>query len=73
MKINYDLLWVIYFSAAGLATYYIFETDILFIVLAVIALELAYFLLFRTKWNFIKRYLFNLFYVVGYVVPLVFS
>lgn len=73
MKLNYDLLWVIYFIAAGLATYYIFETDILYIVFAIIAVELAYFLVFRTKWNFIKRYLFNLFYVMGYVVPLVFS
>jgi positive regulator of sigma E activity len=73
MKLNYDLLWVIYFIAAGLATYYIFETDILYIVFAIIAVELSYFLVFRTKWNFIKRYLFNLFYVMGYVVPLVFS
>ena len=73
MKLNYDLLWVIYFIAAGLATYYIFETDILYIFFAIIAVELAYFLVFRTKWNFIKRYLFNLFYVMGYVVPLVFS
>ena len=73
MKLNYDLLWVMYFIAAGLATYYIFKTDILYIALAIIAVELAYFLVFRTKWNFIKRYLLNLFYVMGYVIPLVFS
>ena len=70
---NYDLLWILYFLIAGLLTYYVFETDILFIVLAVIALELAYYLIYRTKWNFIRRYLFNLFYVVGYVTPLVFA
>ena len=73
MKLNYDLLWVMYFIAAGVATYYIFKTDILYIVFAIIAVELAYFLVFRTKWNFVKRYLLNLFYVTGYVIPLVFS
>lgn len=62
-----------YFIAAGVATYYIFKTDILYIVFAIIAVELAYFLVFRTKWNFVKRYLLNLFYVTGYVIPLVFS
>lgn len=73
MKLNYDLLWVLYFISAGLATYYVFEADILYIVFAIIAVELSYFLIFRTKWNFIKRYLLNLFYVSGYVIPLVFS
>lgn len=73
MKLNYDLLWILYFIAAGLATYYVFEADILYIAFAIIAVELSYFLIFRTKWNFIKRYLFNLFYVMGYVIPLVLS
>ena len=70
---NYDILWIAYFLGAGLATYYIFNTDIEYIVFAAISAELAYFLVFRTTWNFIKRYLFNLFYVFGYVVPLVLS
>ena len=70
---NYDLLWILYFLIAGLLTYFVFKTDIIFIVLAVVALELAYYLIYRTKWNFVRRYLFNLFYVVGYVTPLVFS
>jgi hypothetical protein len=70
---NYDFLWIAYFIGTGLLTYYIFKTDILFIALAVVALELAYYLIHKTKWNFIRRYLFNLFYVVGYVTPLVFA
>ena len=68
---NYELLWAVYFSIAGFMTYYVFQTDILYILFAIIAFEMTYFILFRTKWNFIKRYLFNLFYVAGYVIPLV--
>ena len=70
---NYDLLWVAYFIGAGLATYYIFEVDVIYILFAAICIEISYFLVYREKWNFIKRYLFNLFYVAGYLVPLVFS
>lgn len=70
---NYELLWILYYIGAGLATYYIFDTDIKYIVFAGIAVELSYFIVFRTTWNFVKRYLFNLFYVLAYVVPLVLS
>ena len=68
---NYDLLWVAYFVGAGLATYFIFDVDVKYIVFAAIAVELTYFIVFREKWNFIKRYLFNMFYVTGYAIPLV--
>lgn len=70
---NYDLLWILYYIGAGLATYFIFDTDVEYIVFAAIAVELSYYIVFNTSWNFIKRYLFNLFYVMGYVVPLVIS
>jgi len=70
---NYDVLWLSYYIGAGLATYYIFETDVKYIVFAAIAAELAYFIAFRTTWNFVKRYLFNLVYVMSYVIPLVLS
>ena len=43
------------------------------IIFAIIALELTYFIVFRTKWNFMKRYLFNIFYVFGYLTPLLLS
>ena len=69
----FDLLQGLYFLGAGLATYYIFETDLIYILFAIVALEITYFVLFRTRWNFIKRYVFNMFYVFGYVTPLVFS
>ena len=62
-----------YFIGAGLATYYIFEVDVIYILFATICIEISYFLVYREKWNFIKRYLFNLLYVTGYLVPLVFS
>ena len=32
---NYDLLWILYFLGAGLATYYVFKTDIIYIVLKI--------------------------------------
>ena len=69
----YDLLWISYYIGAGLATYYIFKTDVKYIIFAAIAVELAYFVAFRTTWNFIKRYLFNLVYVLSYVTPLILS
>ena len=70
---NYDLLWALYFIGAGLATYFIFKTEVKYIVFAAIAVELSYFLVYRTIWNFIRRYLFNLFYVLSYAAALVFS
>jgi len=72
-KMNYDLLWISYYIGAGLATYYIFKTDVKYIVFAAISAELAYFIAFRTTWNFIKRYLFNLVYLLSYVTPLILS
>ena len=69
----FDLLQAIYFLGAGIATYYIFKTDLLYILFAIIALEITYFIFFRSRWNFIKRYVFNMFYVFGYLTPLVFS
>ena len=68
-----DLLQTIYFIGAGLGTYYLFKTDIVYIIFAIIALELTYFIVFRSKWNFMKRYLFNIFYVFGYLTPLLLS
>lgn len=70
---NYDLLWIAYFIGAGLATFYIFKTNVEYIVFAAIAIELSYFLVYRTTWNFIRRYLFNLIYTLTYVTALVFS
>ena len=49
------------------------KTDVKYIIFAAIAAELAYFVAYRTTWNFIKRYLFNLFYVLSYVTPLIIS
>ena len=69
----YDLLQSLYFLATGVATYYIFKTDLIYILFAIIALELTYFVFFRTRWNFIKRYVFNIFYAFGYLTPLIFS
>ena len=69
----YNLLWITYYIGAGLATYYIFKTDVKYIIFAAIAAELAYFVAYRTTWNFIKRYLFNLVYVLSYVTPLIIS
>lgn len=63
----------LYYIGAGLLTYYVFKTDFLFILLAIVALEIAYFSILKTRWNFINRYLSNLFYVAGYLVPLVAS
>ena len=34
---NYDLLWISYYIGAGLATYYVFKTDVKYIVFAAIA------------------------------------
>ena len=73
IKMNYDLLWISYYIGAGLATYYIFKTDVKYILFAAISAELAYFIAFRTTWNFVKRYLFNLFYIMSYVTPLILS
>jgi hypothetical protein len=73
MRLNEDIMWILYSILAGLLTYYVFETDILYIFFAVVSIELSYFLIYRTKWNFIKRYLINLFYISGYVIPLALS
>ena len=70
---NYDLLWIAYFIGAGLATFFIFKTNVTYIVFAAIAIELSYFLVYNTSWNFIRRYLFNLLYALSYVTALVFS
>lgn len=68
-----DVIQTLYFLGAGLATYYIFKTDFIYILFAIIALELTYFLVFRSRWNFVKRYVFNVFYAFGYLVPLIVS
>jgi len=70
---NYNLLWISYYIGAGLATYYIFKTDVKYIIFAAVAAELSYYIAFRTTWNFVKRYIFNLFYIMAYVTPLIIS
>ncbi len=69
----YNLLWVIYKFAAGFLVYTIFKTDWLYILLGILAAEIAFFIVYRKNWIFMKRYLFNLFYLLGYLTPLLFS
>ena len=67
---NQNILWILYFSAAGVMSYFIFKTNFLYILLFIIAAETTFYLVFNKQWDFVKRYLFNIFYVMGYVVPL---
>ena len=71
LSLNYDLLWILYFLGTGLATYYIFNANILYIVIGVIGIELLYYIIYRKKWIFIKRYVFNLFYLLGIAIPFI--
>ena len=70
---NLEKYLFVYYILAGMATYYVFKTDFTYILFAVVALELSYYIVLKTRWNFINRYLSNLFYVSGFLVPLVAS
>lgn len=68
---NYDFLWILYFIGTGLATYYIFNANILYIVLGIIGLEVLFYIVYRKNWYFFKRYVFNLFYLLGIAIPFI--
>jgi hypothetical protein len=69
----YNLLWVLYMFSAGLLTYVVFQTNWVLILIGILLLEILFYLIYRKSWLFVKRYLFNLFYVFGYVTPLLFG
>ena len=69
----YNLLWVLYMFGAGLLTYVVFKTDWVLILIGIVLLEIIFYLIYKKTWLFIKRYLFNLFYLFGYVTPLLFG
>ena len=71
LDFRYDLLWILYFIGTGLATYYIFNANILYIVLGIIGLEVMFYIIYRKNWFFIKRYVFNLFYLLGIAIPFI--
>ena len=70
---NYTLLWIVYFLAAGLATYYVFNANIIYIVVGIISFELTYYLIYRKRWFFVQRYILNMFYIIGVVTPFIFA
>ena len=67
-----SLMWIIYYLTSGFVTYLIFKKDILMLFLAIFVFEVAYFGVFRKTYNFIRRYFINIFYLVGYLVPVIF-
>lgn len=69
----YNLLWVLYMFSAGLLTYVVFQTNWVLILIGILLLEILFYLIYRKSWLFVKRYLFNLFYLFGYVTPLLFG
>lgn len=69
----YNLLWVLYMFGAGLLTYTVFKTNWVLILIGVVVIETLFYLIYHKHWLFIKRYLFNLFYLFGYATPLLFT
>lgn len=69
----YNLLWVMYKFGAGFLVYTVFKTNWLYILLAVLLAEIIFYLIYKKHWLFVKRYLFNLAYLFGYLTPLLFT
>ena len=66
---RYSLLWIIYYLVSGFITYLVFKKDILLLLLTILIFEVAYFGYYRHSYNFIRRFFINIFYLVGYLVP----
>lgn len=63
------ILYFLYSFAAGVAAFFIFRTDLLLLLLFIIIFEMVVYLIylnFRLQWNLYERYLFNLFFFLGY-------
>ena len=69
----YNLGWSLFKFGMGFLVYTVFKTDWEYILIALIAGEIAFYIAYRQNWLFIKRYLFNIFYLFGYLTPLLFS
>lgn len=69
---RYSLLWIIYYLISGFVTYLVFKKDILTLFIAVFIFEIAYFGVFRKNYNFVRRFFINIFYLVGYILPVIF-
>lgn len=69
----YNLLWVAFKFSAGFLVYTVFKTNWLYIILSVLAAEIIFYIVYKKHWLFIKRYLFNLAYLLGYLTPLLFT
>lgn len=70
-KTKKDIMWFIYYFVSGVLTYIIFKTSIIKILLFVFSFELIYYALYHKFYDFIKRYVLNIFYVTAYVVTAV--
>lgn len=69
---NYDILWILYFFVAGLLLYFVFDVDLVYVVIGIAAFELAYYVANRETWSPVRRYIYNLFYGAGYILPSLF-
>lgn len=61
-----------YFFAAGLMLYFVFDVDLVYVAIGIAAFEFAYYIAYRDSWSPVRRYVYNLFYLVGYMLPVLF-
>lgn len=61
------------FFASGVSTYYIFKTRLLYLLFFILIFEIVLYLVYKKNFIFIKRFLLNVFYLAGYLLPLVYK
>jgi len=66
----YFIVTVIFYIGSGMTTYYIFYTNILRIFIFIVIFEILIFIIFNKQFFIIKRFIVNVLYICGYLIPL---
>lgn len=61
---------VIIYLLSGLATYYAFKTKFLLLLILIILTEIFLFFVLRKKFIIIKRFIINIIYIAGFLLPI---
>ena len=68
----HDLIWISYYLLSGIITFAVFNTHFLYILGFVAFFEVFYYFIYHKHYIFVKRFFFNIFYILGYIIGLVF-